>query len=63
MTDTKTTSAYAMDGMPSAMLQKVPSLGMNKGLPSANMPVVPASTSVPQAPTNPQPQAPSVPKK
>lgn len=55
MTDKKTTSttAHAMDGMPSALMQKIPATTVTKGTPSASMQAVPtpSSTQTP-APTS-----------
>jgi hypothetical protein len=63
MTETKITitGVHTMDGMPSAMLQKIGTPALNKGLPSANMPSVPAPA--PPAPSSPPVLAPIFPSK
>jgi hypothetical protein len=60
MTDKKTTSttAHAMDGMPSALMQKIPATTVTKGTPSASMAAVPASSSAPTSTTPPTSTAP-----
>jgi hypothetical protein len=49
MTDNKitSTSAHAMDGMPSALMQKIPATTVTKGTPSASMHVVQSARPAP----------------